>query len=97
MIDLARHFVCSARFTSYTLLKKPVSLAQLLGCLGNYEITAQNESFDRLLRRATDPDPKRRYWSAEDMAEQLTGVLREVLSAGDGRPRRGDAWPWRSH
>jgi hypothetical protein len=28
------------------LLKKPVSLAQLLGCLGNYEITAQNESFD---------------------------------------------------
>jgi serine/threonine-protein kinase PknG len=45
------------------------------------------ESFDRLLRRATHLDPDRRFWSAEEMAEQLTGVLREVLSATDQQPR----------
>src|SRR5262249_54439561 len=48
---------------------------------------AQQESFYRLLRRATNPDPSRRFASAGDMAEQLTGVLREVLATGDGNPR----------
>jgi len=47
----------------------------------------QHESFARLLRRATNPDPKRRFQSAGEMAEQLTGVLREVLSVADGEPR----------
>ena len=50
-------------------------------------LLAQQESFYRLLRRATNPDPGRRFASAGDMAEQLTGVLREVLAAGDGNPR----------
>lgn len=50
-------------------------------------VLAQHESFHRLLRRATDPDPRRRFSAAADMAEQLTGVLREVLSADDGTPR----------
>src|SRR5262249_24061573 len=50
-------------------------------------LLARQESFYRLLRRATDPDPPRRFASAGDMAEQLTGVLREVLAAGDGSPR----------
>jgi serine/threonine-protein kinase PknG len=45
------------------------------------------ESFARLLRRATHVDPKRRFQSAGEMAEQLTGVLREVLSVADGEPR----------
>jgi len=45
------------------------------------------ESYARLLRRATDPDPRRRFQSAAEMAEQLTGVLREVLSVADGEPR----------
>ncbi|RFS85721.1 serine/threonine protein kinase [Actinomadura spongiicola] len=45
------------------------------------------ESFDRFLRRATHPDPARRFQDAAEMAEQLTGVLREVLAAEDGRPR----------
>ena len=48
---------------------------------------AQQESFYRLLCRATDPDPGRRFATATDMAEQLTGVLREVLATGDGIPR----------
>jgi serine/threonine-protein kinase PknG len=50
-------------------------------------LLAEQESFARLLRRATDPDPERRFQSAAEMAEQITGVLREVLSATDGRPR----------
>jgi serine/threonine-protein kinase PknG len=50
-------------------------------------LLARQESFYRLLRRATNPDPARRFASAGDMAEQLTGVLREVLAAGDGSPR----------
>ncbi|GAA2232887.1 serine/threonine-protein kinase [Kitasatospora cystarginea] len=45
------------------------------------------ESYYRLLVRATDPDPARRFASAEEMADQLTGVLREVLSLQDGRAR----------
>ncbi|MER7542069.1 tetratricopeptide repeat protein [Spirillospora sp. NPDC127506] len=47
----------------------------------------RHESYYRLLRRATHPDPSRRFQSAAEMAEQLTGVLREVLSAEDGQPR----------
>ncbi len=50
-------------------------------------LLAGHESYDRLLRRATDPDPGRRFGSAAEMAEQLTGVLREVLAGEDGRPR----------
>ncbi|MFD4025344.1 tetratricopeptide repeat protein [Streptomyces sp. NPDC058576] len=45
------------------------------------------ESFYRLLVRATDPDPARRFASAAEMAEQLTGVLREVVALQTGRPR----------
>ena len=47
----------------------------------------QQESFARLLRRAADTDPDRRFGSAGEMAEQLTGVLREVLAVADGMPR----------
>ncbi|WP_217169900.1 serine/threonine-protein kinase [Streptomyces sp. AC512_CC834] len=45
------------------------------------------ESYYRLLVRATDPDPARRFASAQEMAEQLTGVLREVVSLQTGRAR----------
>jgi serine/threonine-protein kinase PknG len=48
---------------------------------------ARHESFLRALRRATHVDPRRRFASASDMAEQLTGVLREVLAVSDGQPR----------
>ncbi|WP_443078715.1 tetratricopeptide repeat protein [Streptomyces sp. NBC_01497] len=51
------------------------------------EVFGQYESFYRLLVRATDPDPGRRFSSAEEMAEQLTGVLREVVALQSGRPR----------
>src|SRR6201996_3190622 len=65
------------------------------GYQSNYKFTfpdavpllEQQESFARLLRRATHQDPERRFGSAGEMAEQLTGVLREVLATADGVPR----------
>ena len=47
------------------------------------------DSFGRLLRRAIDPDPKRRFATAEEMSSQLLGVLREVVAADTGIPRPG--------
>jgi len=51
-------------------------------------VLAKHESFYRLLQRATHADPRRRFTAAADMADQLTGVLREVLAARDGTPRQ---------
>ncbi|KUJ69283.1 serine/threonine protein kinase [Streptomyces albus subsp. albus] len=53
----------------------------------NIEVFRTYESFYRLLVRATDPDPGRRFGSAQEMADQLTGVLREVVALQTGRPR----------
>ncbi|MDF5751887.1 serine/threonine-protein kinase [Spongiactinospora sp. TRM90649] len=50
-------------------------------------LLATYESFDRFLHRATDPNPARRFQSAQEMSEQLTGILREIRAAEDGRPR----------
>ncbi|MEV4437535.1 tetratricopeptide repeat protein [Streptomyces sp. NPDC049577] len=51
------------------------------------EVFRRYESFYRLLVRATDPDPARRFASATEMADQLTGVLREVVALQTGTPR----------
>ncbi|UUY47886.1 serine/threonine-protein kinase PknG [Streptomyces yangpuensis] len=51
------------------------------------EVFRRYESFYRLLVRATDPDPGRRFASAQEMADQLTGVLREVVALQTGQPR----------
>ncbi|MEV4424163.1 tetratricopeptide repeat protein [Streptomyces sp. NPDC049602] len=51
------------------------------------EVFRAYESYYRFLVRATDPDPARRFASAQEMAEQLTGVLREVVALQSGRPR----------
>jgi serine/threonine-protein kinase PknG len=51
------------------------------------DVFRRYESFYRLLVRATDPDPARRFASAQEMAEQLTGVLREVVSLQTGQAR----------
>ncbi|WP_327359294.1 serine/threonine-protein kinase [Streptomyces sp. NBC_01304] len=53
----------------------------------NIEVFRKYESFYRLLVRATDPDPARRFASAQEMAEQLTGVLREVVAVQTSKPR----------
>src|SRR5438105_3865834 len=68
---------------------------EVKGYQGGYKFTfpdavpllEEQESFARLLRRATHSDPGRRFGSAGEMAEQLTGVLREVLATADGTPR----------
>jgi serine/threonine-protein kinase PknG len=52
-------------------------------------VLAEYDSFGRLLRRAIDPDPRRRFGSAEEMSSQLLGVLREVVAQDTGVPRPG--------
>ncbi len=48
-------------------------------------------SYFRVLKRATHENPALRFTSAEEMADQLTGVLREVMALGTGRPRPGQS------
>lgn len=52
-------------------------------------VLTQYDSFGRLLRRAIDPDPRRRFASADEMSGQLIGVLREVVAQDSGMPRPG--------
>jgi serine/threonine-protein kinase PknG len=52
-------------------------------------VLATYDSYARLLRRAIDPDPRRRFGSAEEMSTQLLGVLREVVAHDTGAPRPG--------
>ncbi|WP_102141214.1 serine/threonine-protein kinase PknG [Mycobacterium hubeiense] len=52
-------------------------------------VLAEYDSYGRLLRRAIDPDPRRRFGSAEEMTGQLLGVLREVVAQDTGVPRPG--------
>ena len=51
-------------------------------------LLAEHESFDLLLRRATHPDPERRFVTVEEFADQLRAVVREVESL-DGAERPG--------
>ena len=55
----------------------------------NDPVLAEYDSFGRLLRRAIDPDPRRRFGSAEEMTGQLLGVLREVVAQDTRVPRPG--------
>jgi serine/threonine-protein kinase PknG len=52
-------------------------------------VLATYDSFGRLLRRGIDPDPRRRFTSAEEMSAQLMGVLREVVAQDTAVPRPG--------
>jgi serine/threonine-protein kinase PknG len=52
-------------------------------------VLATYDSYARLLRRAIDPDPRRRFASADEMIGQLLGVLREVVARDSGMPRPG--------
>jgi serine/threonine-protein kinase PknG len=44
------------------------------------------DSLYRFLLKGTAPDPDDRFQSAEEMADQLYGVLREVVAEQEGRP-----------
>jgi serine/threonine-protein kinase PknG len=52
-------------------------------------ILEKHESLYRALLRATDPDPGRRFSSMEELADQLTGVLHEIVAtdSGTAQPR----------
>jgi serine/threonine-protein kinase PknG len=74
--------VLSFDFKGYTS-----TYATTLPSRDSIPLLAEFESFDRALRRATNARRERRFSSAAEMAGQLTGVLREVLALGDGKPR----------
>ncbi len=50
-------------------------------------VFARWESLYRFLLRSTAFHPDDRFQTAEEMAEQLTGVLREIVALTEGRPR----------
>lgn len=50
------------------------------------DLLAQHPSFAGLLHRATNPDPRQRFASAAEMAEQLHGVRREIRATQHGTP-----------
>jgi serine/threonine-protein kinase PknG len=52
-------------------------------------LLAEHDSYYRFLLRSTASHPSARFSSAEEMKDQLTGVLREVLAAEDNLPRPG--------
>ncbi len=47
---------------------------------------ARFDSLYRLLLKGTAGDPVARFQSADEMAQQLVGVLREIVAATDGHP-----------
>ncbi|WP_425546897.1 tetratricopeptide repeat protein [Actinomadura fulvescens] len=74
--------VLSFRFARFTS-----EFADKLPARAEVPLLMRHESYDRFLRRATHRDPARRFQDAVEMADQLTGVLREVLAADDGYAR----------
>jgi serine/threonine-protein kinase PknG len=71
--------VCSIRgFTREHLHSLPTAVEEPL--------FAEHESLYRFLLRATAPDPNHRFQSAEEMADQLLGVLREVVALETQKP-----------
>ncbi|NLV78727.1 MAG: protein kinase [Rhodococcus sp.] len=52
-------------------------------------LLGEYDSYHLLLLRATNPDPEQRFSSADEMAGQLTGVLREILAQQTGSDRPG--------
>ncbi|MGW0246495.1 tetratricopeptide repeat protein [Nocardia goodfellowii] len=52
-------------------------------------LLAKYDSLHRFLLRATEAEAEARFPSTEEMADQLTGVLREVLATDDAVPRPG--------
>lgn len=50
-------------------------------------VFAQHDSLYRAIRRATDPDPGRRFPSMYELADQMTGVLHEIAAADSGHPQ----------
>jgi serine/threonine-protein kinase PknG len=54
-------------------------------------IFAQQESLYRFLLKATREDPDHRFQTADEMAEQLLGVLREIVAVGTGTAKPAES------
>jgi serine/threonine-protein kinase PknG len=54
-------------------------------------VFARQESLFRFLLKATAENPDDRFVSADEMADQLLGVLREVVSVDTGAPHPGNS------
>jgi serine/threonine-protein kinase PknG len=76
--------VLSFEFAGYT-----TSYKETLPRQEDFPLLARFGSYYRFLQRATHHDPDRRFRSAEHMADQLAGVLREVRSLETGEPTPG--------
>jgi serine/threonine-protein kinase PknG len=50
-------------------------------------VLAKHESLHRAILRATDRDPARRFESMDVLADQLTGVLHEIVAVETGTPQ----------
>lgn len=56
-------------------------------------VLQENEALYRFLLRATHPDPDCRFESADEMSDQLLGVLREMVALkGDPKPAESKAF-----
>jgi len=53
----------------------------------DHPVLVQQGSFYRLLLKATAPHPDDRFQSVPELADQLLGVLREVVAVSTGRPQ----------
>ncbi len=58
---------------------------------GDLPILTGQESLYRWLTKATRADPDERFQTADEMADQLAGVLREIVAAETGAPRPGES------
>jgi serine/threonine-protein kinase PknG len=64
----------------------PFRYANSLPPVRDVPVFARYPALHRLLVKGTHPDPERRFESATEMAEQLLGVLRQVVAIDGGRP-----------
>ncbi len=55
------------------------------------QVLARHDSLYRFLLRATAREPERRFQSADEMADQLAGVLREVVAETGAEPHPAES------
>jgi serine/threonine-protein kinase PknG len=60
----------------------------------DHEVLVQHDCLWRFLQRACAPDPDRRFADADEMAEQLHGVLCQVAAATDAEARPYTSTRW---
>ena len=67
-------------------LSRREALCRAAAPLKSVPVFQRYESFHRFLQKATGTDPTTRFQTAAEMAEQLVGVLRQVVAVDGGSP-----------